>query len=192
MFGSAILKCSEHQRPFWLIVALSVLLLASVSITIAHAAHPSRLAYDLKRDLGALRAQLELVDPSERDAGRQTVAFNTDLGDGGGAFRRHSMVTIVGAANRRLERLLDGYRAQGNDAGMRTGAALRLTMHDLQNQIDRLARAADPTEAAAVREQIVASLDRSERGLKLLLDEAPKPPALPDAARGSAAVEGAQ
>jgi hypothetical protein len=192
MFGSAILKCSEHQRPFWLTVALSVLLLTGVSITIAHAAHPSRLAYDLKRDFGALRAQLELIDPSEGDAERQTVAFNTDLGDGGAVFRRHSMVTIVSAANRRLERLLDGYRAQGNDAGMRTGAALRLAMHDLQNQIDRLARAADPAEAAAVRERIVALLDRSERGLSALLGEAPKPPALPDPARGSVAIEGAQ
>jgi hypothetical protein len=192
MFGSAILKSSEHQRPFWLTVALSVLLLASVSITIAHAAHPSRLAYDLKRDLGALRAQLELIDPSEGDAGRQTVAFNTDLGDGGSAFRRHSMVTIVSAANRRLERLLDGYRAQGSDAGVHSGAALRLAMHDLQNQIDRLARAADPTEAAAVREQIVALLDRSERGLSALLGEASKPPALSDATRGRATVEDAQ
>jgi hypothetical protein len=59
MFGSALLKCSEHQRPFWLTVALSILLLASVSITIAQAAHPSRLAYDLKRDLGALSMLLE-------------------------------------------------------------------------------------------------------------------------------------
>ena len=190
MFGSAILKCSEHQRPFWLTVALSILLLASVSITIAHAAHPSRIACDLKRDLGALRAQLELIDPWERDGERQTVASNTDLGDGSTAFKRHSMATMVAAANRRLARLLDGYREQGSDARVRTAEALRLAMHDLQQQIDKLARAADPAEAVAVRERIGALLDRSERELAVLLDGLPKPPALPAVvARDPAAVE---
>ena len=53
MFGSAILKRSEHRRPFWLTVALSVMLLVSVSITMAQAANPARLAHELKRDLGA-------------------------------------------------------------------------------------------------------------------------------------------
>lgn len=193
MFGSAILKCSEHQRPFWLTVALSIMLLASVSITIAQAAHPSRLAHDLKRDLGALRAQLELIDPWERDAGRQTVASNTDVGDGSPSFQRHSMATIVSAANRRLGRLLDGYREEGSDARVRTAEALRLAMQDLQHQIDRLARAADPAEAVAVRERIGALLDRSERELTVLLDGLPKPPALPAVvAREPAAAERAR
>ena len=116
MFGFAVLKRSEYQRPFWLTVALSVMLLVSVSITVAQAANPARLGNEIRRDLGALRAQLELIDPSERDAGRQTVAFNTDLGDGGPVFQRHSMVTIVAGANRRLERLLESDRAQGGDA----------------------------------------------------------------------------
>jgi hypothetical protein len=179
MFGSALLKCSEHQRPFWLTVALSIMLLASVSITIAQAAHPSRLAYDLKRDLGALRAQLELIDPWAQDAGRQSVASNTDLGDGSPAFQRHSMVTIAGAANRRLERLLAGYREQGSDARVRTAEALRLALYDLRRQVDQLARAADPAEAAAVRERIGTLLDRSERELATLLGGVAKPPALP-------------
>ena len=179
MFGSAILKCSEHQRPFWLTVALSIMLLASVSITIAQAAHPSRLAHDLKRDLSALRAQLELIDPWTRDAARQTIASNTDLGDGSPAFQRHSMVTIVAAASRRLERLLDGEREQGGHARVRSTEALRLAMYDLQQQIDRLARVADPAEAVTVRERIGALLDRSERELTVLLDGLAKPPALP-------------
>ena len=170
MFGFAVLKRSEYQRPFWLTVALSVMLLVSVSITVAQAANPARLAHEIRRDLGALRAQLELIDPSERDAGRQTVAFNTDLGDGGPVFQRHSMVTIVAAANRRLERLLESDRAQGGDARVRAGESLRTAMHDLQRQIDQLARAADPAEAAAVRERIVALLDRCERELSVLLD----------------------
>ena len=190
MFGSAIVKRSTHRRPFWLTVALSVMLLVSVSITIAHA-HPARLAHDLKRDLGALRAQLELIDPWQRDAGRQTVAFNTDLGDGGPAFQRHSMVTIVGAANRRLERLLDGYREQGNDARVSAAEALRLTMRDLKEQIDQLARAADPAEAAAARERIVALLDRAEPELGLLLVSATEPPVPPEVAARDAAAAGA-
>jgi hypothetical protein len=193
MFGSALLKCSEHQRPFWLTVALSIMLLASVSITIAQAAHPSRLAYDLKRDLGALRAQLELIDPWAQDAGRQSVASNTDLGDGSPAFQRHSMVTIAGAANRRLERLLAGYREQGSDARVRTAEALRLALYDLRRQVDQLARAADPAEAAAVRERIGTLLDRSERELATLLGGVAKPPALPTVvARDPTAIERAR
>jgi hypothetical protein len=190
MFGSALLKCSEHQRPFWLTVALSIMLLASVSITIAQAAHPSRLAYDLKRDLGALRAQLEAIDPWDRDAGRQSVASNTDLGDGSPAFQRHSMVTIAGAANRRLERLLEGYREQGSDARVRSAETLRLALYDLQHQVDRLARAADPAEAVDLRERIGTLLDRSERELTALLGGPAKPPALPAVvARDPAPVE---
>jgi hypothetical protein len=179
MFGSAILKCSEHQRPFWLTIALSITLLASVSITIAQAAHPSRLAHELKRDLSALRAQLELIDPGERDSERQTIASNADVGDGSPSFQRHSMATIVAAANRRLARLLDGYRAEGGDARVRSAESLRLAMQDLQHQIDRLARAADPAEAVAVRARIGPLLDRSERELTVLLAGLPKAPALP-------------
>jgi hypothetical protein len=116
MFGSAILKCSGHQRPFWLTVALSVMLLVSVSITIAHAANPIRLAADLGRDLGAMRVQLEVIGPSDRGSPRQTITFNADLGDGGPAFRRHSMATMAATANRRLERLIESYR-EGAERG---------------------------------------------------------------------------
>jgi hypothetical protein len=134
MSGFAILKRSEHKRPFWLTVALSVMLLVSVSITVAQAANPARLAHEIRRDLGALRAQLELIDPSERDAGRQTVAFNTDLGDGGPVFQRHSMVTIVAAANRRLERLLESQREQAGDVRLAAAESVATAMHDLQRQ----------------------------------------------------------
>lgn len=191
MFGSAILKCSEHQRPFWLTVALSVLLLASVSITIAHAADPARLAHGLSRDLGALRAQLEQIDPWNRESGGATAAFNTDLGDGGPAFQRHSMLTIARAANRRLDRLIEGYRRDGNDARVRTAEALRLTMYDLQRQLEQLARTEDPAEAVVVGERIEALLDRAERGMSVLVEAPRKPPVLPAVAtRSPAAVHG--
>ena len=190
MFGFAVLKRSEYQRPFWLTVALSVMLLVSVSITVAQAANPARLGNEIRRDLGALRAQLELIDPSERDTGRQTVAFNTDLGDGGPVFQRHSMVTIVAGANRRLERLLESNRAQGGDARVDAAESFRTAMYDLQRQTDQLARAADPAEAAAVRERIVELLDRCERELSVLLDQTTGPRALPeDAAQDDAAAE---
>jgi hypothetical protein len=169
MFGSALLKCSEHQRPFWLTVALSVLLLASVSITIAHAADPTRLAHGLKRDFGALRAQLEEIDPSEKDAGGQSVAFNADLGDGGAAFRRDSMATIVNAASRRLERLIESHRQNGDAARARTAETLRLALYELQRQIDQLAGAAEPVEAAVVLARIEKLLDRAEGELGVLL-----------------------
>jgi hypothetical protein len=176
MFGSAILRCSGHERPFWLTVALAVMLLVSVSITVAHAANPIRLAYDLKRDFGALRAQLELIDPLRAEPARDAVAFNADLGDGGPAFRRHSMVTMVATANRRLERLIESHRQDGDDRRAQAAAALRLTMHDLRQQVDRLARATDPAETTALRRAIEATLDRSDHGLSALLLEAKTPP----------------
>ena len=180
MFGSALLKCSEHQRPFWLTVALSVLLLASVSITMAHAADPARLAHGLKRDFGALRAQLEQIDPWATQADGQSVAFNADLGDGGAAFRRDSMVTIVNAASRRLERLIEGYREHGAAAArVRTAETLRLAMYELQRQIDQLARADDPAEAEAARASIEALLDGAEGGLSVLLQGSNQTAALP-------------
>jgi hypothetical protein len=179
MFGSALLKCSEHQRPFWLTVALSVLLLASVSITMAHAADPARLAHGLKRDFGALRAQLEQIEPWATEADGQTVAFNADLGDGGAAFRRDSMITIVNAASRRLERLIDGYREHGAAARVRAAEALRLAMYELQRQIDQLARAGEPAATEAVRARIEALLDGAEDALGVLLQGTKQAAALP-------------
>jgi hypothetical protein len=178
MFGSAILKGSGHQRPFWLTVALSVMLLVTVSITIAQAANPIRLASDLRRDLGAMRVQLEVIGPSDPESARQTITFNADLGDGGPAFRRHSMATMAATANRKLERLIESYRQEGSDSRARTAATLRLAMYDLRQQIDRLGRTTAPAETTAVRAEIAATLDRSERGLSMLL-EAPRSPPIP-------------
>ena len=62
------------------------------------------------------------------------------------------------------------------------GQSLRTAMHDLQRQIDQLARAADPAKAAEARERIVALLDRCERELSVLLDETTQSRALPDVA----------
>jgi hypothetical protein len=163
-----------------------VLLLVSVSITIAHAANPIRLASDLKRDLGALRLQLELIDAADGEGARQTITFNADLGDGSAAFRRDSMVTMAATANRRLERLIESYRVEGSESRARTAATLRLAMFDLRQQIDRLTRTSKPAEATVIREEIVAALDRSEHGLSMLLWEPTSPPTpLPNPVRAN-------
>jgi hypothetical protein len=191
MFGSALLKCSEHQRPFWLTVALSILLLAWVSITIAHAADSTRLAHGLKRDFGALRAQLEQIDPWAAEADGQTVAFNADLGDGGAAFRRDSMVTIVNAASRRLERLIAGYRERGATDQVRTAETLRLAMYELQREIDQLSRGGEPAAAEAARARIDALLDGAESALGVLLQGSDQAAALPAVTAIPEAADGA-
>lgn len=178
MFGSVFLRFSELERPFVLLVALAVMLLVSVSVTVAHAASTVRLAHGIERDLGALRVQLEQVDPWQADLGRRSAAFNADLGDGSPAFRRLSLTTIVRAANRRLERLIESYRQDGDDRRVRTAEALRLAMYDLQHEIDRLARTADPASAAVIEKKVGALLDRSERGLDVLLNGPDGPPLL--------------
>jgi hypothetical protein len=166
MFGSVMLRCSGHQRPFWLTVALAVMLLVSVSMA---QASPARLAADLRRDLDALRVQLEQIDPAARDEARATIAFNADLGDGGATFRRQSLVTIVAAAHRRLERLLERYRETGQEHRIARAVPLRLAMVELRDQVERLARASAPAEATVIRGRVEDALERSGRGLEALL-----------------------
>ena len=86
------------------------------------------------------------------------------------------MATMAATANRRLERLIESYREEGSDSRARTAATLRLAMYDLREQIDRLARTTEPAATTAIREEIVATLDRSERGLSMLLAEPKSPP----------------
>ena len=168
MFRSRPLHVSEHQRPFWLLVALAIMLLVCVSITVAEAARPIRLAGTLQRDLGALRAQLEQVDPWRSEGERRTVAFNADLGDGSPAFRRQSLVTIVRAAGRRLERLIAAYREVRDDERRRLAESLSLAPVDLTGQVDRLAGATTPATIVALRGEVEAALDRLERRVALL------------------------
>jgi hypothetical protein len=98
-------------------------------------------------------------------------------------FQRDSLVAIVGAANRRVERLIQCYRRQGDDARAPAAEALRLVMLELQQQSERLARAADAPDAAALRDQIEALLDRSELGPSVLLTSASAEPVRRRAAR---------
>ena len=111
----------------------------------------------------------------------------------GPAFRRDSMVTIVSAASRRLERLIDGCRREGDAARMRAAEALRLAMYDLQREIDQLARAPAPADAEAAQERIDVLLGVAEGALGVLLADPTKPPALSaEAARELTAARGAR
>jgi hypothetical protein len=165
MFRSRPSHVSPQQRPFWLLVALALMLLVSVSITVAAAASPIRLAGTLQRDLGALRAQLEQIDPWRAEGERRSVAFNADLGDGSPAFRRQTLVTMLHAAGRRLERLIAACR---DDESRRRAATLRLDMVELAGRVDRLIGATSPTAVVAARGEVEATLDRLERDLALL------------------------
>jgi hypothetical protein len=174
MFQSSALRLSEHQRPLWLLVALSVLLLALVSVTVAEAASPMRLIGTLQRDLGALRVQLEQIEPWESEGGRRTAAFNADLGDGGPTFRLLSMVTVARAASRHSEALVATYRAGRDHERARIADSLRLDMAELAQRIERLSRPATAAANTALLGEVSAVLTRLETTLAQL-SPAPQP-----------------
>jgi hypothetical protein len=144
------------------------MLLVSVSVTIAQTESPLRLAATLKRDLGALRAQLEQIDPSPGEGERRTVAFNADVGDGGPVFRHLSMMTVVRAAGRHLEWLIAACEGTRDDDCRRSADTLRPDMLELTEQLDRLGRAASPDAVVALRDEVSAVLDRLDGGLARL------------------------
>lgn len=168
MFHSGPLRFSEHQRPFWLLVAIAIMLLVSVSITVAQAASPARLVGNLQRDLSALRAELEQLEPWPGDSGPQTAAFNADLGDGSPAFHRLSMVTIARAAGRHLETLIASYRNVRDEERARAAGSLRVIVHELIERVDRLGRPASLATTAALRGEVEVVLSDLERGLERL------------------------
>ena len=159
MLNSGVLRVSECGRPFWLLVALAVMLLALVSVSVARAATPERLMRNLERELGALQLQLERIEPQDDEiAGRRLVAFNADLADGGPAFRQISMRTILRAALRHAERLVAVYPLT---AGSEASAVhdLRRSVYQIGAQIDELGRTDDPALREALRDSIRAMLD---------------------------------
>ena len=159
MLGTGQLRFSENGRPFWVLVALTVLLLAWVSASLAESQSPGTLVGGLRRDLQALRLQLEPVGSSATAGARSTVAFNADIGDGGPAFRHASLVTISRAASRRLERLIVAYHESGDAAGADQAAALRLDMMALRQQVGTLAKIDGPAARAAA-DNLVMRLDQ--------------------------------
>lgn len=137
----------------------------------AAAADPAQLIASLQRDFGALQAQLEQVDPGLGEDAPQTVGFNTDLGDGSPAFRRRSMVTIVHAAGRNLDRLVGAYRAAGAEPQAGDAEALRLSIYALTERIERLAEPAAAATIVVLRDQSRGLLGELVQDLDLLAAE---------------------
>jgi hypothetical protein len=191
MFYSRALRFSGHQRPFWLLVALAVMLLISVSITVAQAASPTRLVEILRRDLGALRVQLEQIDPRHDGGGQETVTFNTDIADGSPAFYRSSMVTLVRTTERHLERLIEVYREMQDQKRVQLAEMLQLSMYELQERIDRLAGPAEPATTTALRDEASGVLDELDQGLVRLASSARGEAAAPAGGLSASAVDSA-
>lgn len=162
---------SEHERPLLLIAAFAVVLLANVSATMASNASPLHLVDGLRRDLGAVRAQLERADPAPFDTGRQTVASNADLGDGGSAFRHRSMATILRSAKRRLENLAKGYRNAGDTLRAAVAESAQRELQELSTRVHDLGSASDAGSSAWARTRLEAEvlLDRLQDRLVILL-----------------------
>jgi hypothetical protein len=170
VFGLRSLHPAERERPFLLLAAFAVVLLAGISTTMATTASAPSLIDGLWRDLGAVRAQLERATPESFEAGQQSVAFNTDLGDGGAAFRHRSMATILRSARRHLENLLSGYRYAGDERRAELAQGAQLELQELDLRVHYLGNATDSTSIMWARQRLEAEalLDRLQDALVIL------------------------
>jgi hypothetical protein len=171
MFRPRSLRASEHQGPLLLLAAFAVVLLVSISTTMATSVSALSLIDGVRRDLGAVRAQLERVDPAPLEAGQQSVAFNADLGDGGSAFRHRSMATILRSARRRLENLTVGYRNAGDERRAEVAQNAQIELQELSLRLSYLGSAKDATSIMWARKRLEAEtlLDQLHDSLVLLL-----------------------
>ncbi len=186
MLGSKRSRAAGARQRFRLSVALATALLVALPAA-AVAADPGELINGLQRDLGALSAEFEQIDPGLAESGHQTVGFNTDLGDGSPAFRRRSLVTMAHAAARNLDRLIQAYRESGDEPHAGGAETLRISMYALTERIERLAEPAAPETVVVLRDQGRALLGDLVREVELLAVEpepadagampAPQPPA---------------
>ena len=186
MLGSNRLRAAGAGPRFCPAIALATSLLVSLP-AVAAGRDPAQLIGSLQRDLGALGAELEAVDPGPAGSGGQTVGFNTDLGDGSPSFRRRSLVTIAHAAARNLDRLVGAYRELGDEPHAGGAATLRLSLFALTERIERLDEPAAAETVVVLRDQGRALLGELVREVDLLAAEptpadpgaapAPPPPA---------------
>ncbi len=174
MYGRQRLRLSRSHRPARPLAALALTL--AVPIMAAAAASPTALLDSLQRDLGALQVELEQVGPTSGESAAQPIEFDADLGDGSPAFRRVSMVTIVRAAGRNLDRLIGAYQAAGDERRAGDAETLRLSMYGLAERIERLAEPAGPETVVVLRDQSRSLLGEIIEDLDLL----PAEPAAPD------------
>ena len=163
-----------RHRPFWLLVALALSLLLSVS-TPARAAGPdpsagvAELMGGIERNLAALRAQLELIGVDDADPGRapslrEQIALSPGLGDGGRVFRLRAMEAIVRALDRRVDGLIEAQHRAGNDRGLDIARLMSLDARSVQWGIEELRFAREPHLVEAARGRIAQALDELARG----------------------------
>jgi hypothetical protein len=164
-------RASEYERPLLLLTAFAVVLLASISTTMASSASALSLIDGLQRDLSAIQVQLERADPAPSEDGQQSVAFNADLGDGGSAFRHRSMATILRSAKRRLENLVAGYRKAGDEHRTEVAENAQLELQELFRRMHYLGNATDENSIMWARKRLEAEalIDRLQHRLVILL-----------------------
>ena len=168
MFGSRPLRCSKYERVLVLLGALAVSLLVVLG---AQAGTPGTLLESLRRDLGALRVQLEQVETS-LPQDHHAVILATDIGDGSPAFRRQTLSTILRSAYRHLDLLSVDSRQVGGEGGAAHLDRLRVGLLELQVRFERLFGASDAAQAAKARAAAVALLDELDQTVALLRDSA--------------------
>ena len=167
----------RHHRPFWLLVALAVMLLVTVSTTAragpvrpaAAGAGVAELLGGIERDLAALRIQLELIGAGDGDLGGdallfEPVALNPGLGDGGRVFRVRSLETMARSLERRIDRLIEAQHRAGNGRGLDIARLMSLDARSVQWGIEELRFAREPHLVRAARERIGHTLGKIARG----------------------------
>lgn len=176
-------QTTDYARILVLLAAFTVVLLAGISSTMATSNSALSLVDGLRRDLGAVRVELERAAPIPGEASRQSVAFNTDLGDGGAAFRHRTMATILRGAKRRLEKLATGYHHKGDARRVEAAQKAQLDLRELLGLMQYLGGDGDATSIMWTRKRLEAEavLDRMREALMILL---PEPPALQMPQRG--------
>lgn len=153
---------SGGNRPFWLLVALAVTLLMSVSTTVAHAAAPDP-ATALGRDLAALQAQIEWLDRRPQVSVGAAPGFNAELGDGSVDFLWQATGRMMRSVRRRIDHLERRYGSQSDTSGSMRGLVLEL--YQLEQRLRELRAAADGESALMAR---TAALEGTSRMTELL------------------------
>ena len=149
----------------------AVLALALTFVVTVTDASPLTSLDNLRRDLGALQAGPEQVDPGSGTDAAQAVEFSADLGDGSPTFRRQSLVTVVHAAARNLDRLIGAYHAAGDERRAGDAEMLRLSLYGLSERIERLAAPAGQKTVVVLRDQSLALVTELVKELDLLAAE---------------------
>lgn len=171
MGAACRLRFSDHQRPFWLLVALAVMLLITVSTGIARGGPTEQLLIGLARDLGALRAQLEAARVEPAAPASERLAFNADIASGDAGFHTRAVSTVLRSAKRRAGRLARAMEQADAPDQTELAALINVRLHDLERTLDRLGAPETGATGKAIRADAVPILDRLEELISALRAE---------------------